>query len=772
MEVKPAFIPVAMPLFGEEEQQAIQRPLASGWVTQGREVAAFEAAFADYVGADHACAVSSCTAALHLALHVLGVGPGDEVITVSHSFVATANAIRYCGALPVFVDIDPISFNMDPAGVEAALSPRTKAILVVHQLGMPADLLSILEIAKSRGVPVVEDAACAIGSEILTGDRWQRIGAPLGEIVCFSFHPRKVITTGDGGMLTTNNPELAERLSKLRQHAMDVNDRTRHQANSVIFESYPELGFNYRMTDIQGAMGREQLKRLSYIVTRRRELAGYYHRELTSVSGLLLPQEASWARTNWQSYCVRLPAHVNQKAVMQSMLDEGIATRRGVMCIHREASYPEGCWRSVDLSSNPRDTTGHRHAAGDESLRESEAAQDHCIMLPLYPQLTLEQQQRVVQALQRAVTAIRVQDAPSKCRERIEMNTDPASTFKKEPAAASGNAPMISIVTPAYNEAKNLPVLYQRLCQVLDEAALNWEWVLVDDHSGDDTFEVITELAQHDPRVKGYRLARNSGSHLALTCCLNHVRGNCTIALAADLQDPPEVIPELLAQWQEGYQVVWAARARREGESWLTKGAARLYYMMMRKVLGFRDMPANGADFFLLDRQVVKALSKFGEQNISLLALLTWMGFRQTAIQYDKQARLNGRSGWTLGRKLKLLIDSVTAFSYLPIRAISYFGILVAFIGFSYALFVIYNALTGTPPQGWTTLIVIVLFLGGIQMLMMGVLGEYIWRGLDESRRRPRFILEATTRRCKRYQQALGKNSGISRNDSLQERNL
>lgn len=396
----PHHIPIAMPVLGAEEQQAIQRPLSSGWVTQGREVAAFEEAFAKYVGADHACAVSSCTAALHLALHVLGVGPEDEVITVSHSFIATANAIRYCGGRPVFVDIEPQTFNMDPGLVEAAISSRTKAIIVVHQLGMPADLAAILEIAKSRGIPVVEDAACAVGSEILFGDRWQRIGVPLGEIACFSFHPRKVITTGDGGMLTTNNAALYERLVKLRQHAMDVNDRTRHQANAVIFERYPELGFNYRMTDIQGAMGLEQLKRLPGIVARRRELAGNYSRELASISGLMVPQEPTWARSNWQSYCVRLPAHAKQKTVMQSMLDEGIATRRGVMCIHREASYPAELWRSVEQSSNPADTTDQNQ----KPLGESEAAQDHCILLPLYPQLTLEQQQRVAQALYRAVS--------------------------------------------------------------------------------------------------------------------------------------------------------------------------------------------------------------------------------------------------------------------------------------------------------------------------------------------------------------------------------
>src|SRR6185295_9018861 len=266
-------IPVARPWMDEQEAEAARRPILSGWDTQGPEVAAFEREFADAVGATHACASSSCTTALHLALVALGVGPGDEIITVSHSFIATSNAIRYCGATPVFVDVDLATFNIEPALVEAAIRPTTKAILAVHQLGMPCDLASLVAISERHGVPLIEDAACAIGSEIEWQGNWERIGKPHGEVACFSFHPRKLLSTGDGGMLTTSNAKLDRSFRLLRQHGMSVPDAVRHSSPRVIFERYPVVGFNYRMTDIQAAIGREQLKRLPEIVARRRELA-------------------------------------------------------------------------------------------------------------------------------------------------------------------------------------------------------------------------------------------------------------------------------------------------------------------------------------------------------------------------------------------------------------------------------------------------------------------------------------------------------------------
>lgn len=379
-------IPISKPLLGEAEAEAARRVILSGWITQGPEVAAFEREFANCLNAPFAAAVSNCTTALHLALLAAGVGPGDEVITVSHSFIATANSIRYCGALPVFVDIVPDTFNIDPERVETAITPRTRAIVCVHQMGMPCDLPRLVELARQHKIPLIEDAACAIGSEIEWQGNWERIGKPHGDAACFSFHPRKVISTGDGGMVTTRHKEWDEKIRLWRQHGMSVSDTVRHASQSVVFEQYLELGYNYRMTDIQAAVGRQQLERLFDIVRRRRELADSYRAALAEIPGIQAPFEPAWARSNWQSYCATLGPDWRQQETMQLLLERGIATRRGIMCAHREPAYRNQPWR----------------AAG--SLKHSEWAQDQNLLLPLYPQMSSGEQSTVTGELARALT--------------------------------------------------------------------------------------------------------------------------------------------------------------------------------------------------------------------------------------------------------------------------------------------------------------------------------------------------------------------------------
>lgn len=306
-------------------------------------------------------------------------------------------------------------------------------------------------------------------------------------------------------------------------------------------------------------------------------------------------------------------------------------------------------------------------------------------------------------------------------------------------------SPDLSIIIPAYNESQNLPVLYDRICKTLAPFDLDWELIIVDDHSKDSTYFVAADFSKKDPRVQALRFSRNCGSHVAIVCGLRHAAGDSAVVLAADLQDPPEMIPQLVTEWKAGAHVVWAARSRREGESASTLFFSRLYYFLMKRLVGMKDMPAQGADFFLIDRRVINALSQFNESNVSIMALINWMGFVQKTLMYDKKARLHGRSGWSLEKKFKLVWDSVTSFTYLPIRLMSSVGFVVAMLGIVYACVVITNVLIGNAVPGWTSLMVVILVIGGVQMIMTGILGEYLWRAFDEARARPRYLIEAST---------------------------
>lgn len=368
-------INVIQPELGDEEIAAVAEVIESGWVAQGPRVAAFEQKFAALVGAEHAIAVSSCTAALHLALIAAGVGPGDDVVVPSLSFIATTNAVTYVGANPVFADVEAASGNLTCDTVEAVLTPRTKAVILVHQGGVPADAPAVRAVCEPRGVVVIEDAACAAGTR-----RLGRQVAGDAAIAAWSFHPRKIITTGEGGMVTTGNADWAARVRRLREHAMSVSAAERHLSVLPPAEEYVEVGFNYRMTDVQAAIGTVQLDRLDTIVQRRREIAAAYRRAFTGVAGLRVVADPPGAESNFQSLWIEVfaPFPLDREGLLAHLASRDVSARRGIMAAHRQPAYKG-------------------HPAGP--LPVTERLSDNTLILPVYHRMTADDQDRVIAAV-------------------------------------------------------------------------------------------------------------------------------------------------------------------------------------------------------------------------------------------------------------------------------------------------------------------------------------------------------------------------------------
>lgn len=368
-------INVMKPWLGEQESQAVAEVIASGWVAQGPRVAAFEQAFALRQQAEHAIAVSSCTTGLHLALVAAGVGPGDDVVVPSFSFIATANSATYVGARPVFADVDLTTGNLTAATVERVLTPRTRAVVLVDQGGMPADLDEVRSLCDPLGITVIEDSACGAGS--IYKDRPVGAGA---EVVAWSFHPRKILTTGEGGMVTTSREDWAVRMRRLREHAMDVSAADRHRSVLAPAEEYGEIGFNYRMTDLQAAVGLVQLGRLDAIVERRRELAERYQKAFAGIEGLRPVADPPYGRTNYQSFWIEVtpPFPLDREGLLARLADHDVSARRGIMSAHRQPAY-----------------AGH----GNAPMPVTEHLTDSTLILPIFHEMTDAEHDRVAEAV-------------------------------------------------------------------------------------------------------------------------------------------------------------------------------------------------------------------------------------------------------------------------------------------------------------------------------------------------------------------------------------
>ncbi len=382
-------IPVTVPSFDEAEERMVCEAIRSGWVTQGPKVAEFESGVASYVGAECGVAVTSATTALFLSLHGYGIGAGDEVIVPSLSFIASANSIVHCGAAPVFVDVDPRTYTIDPDLIEAAITSRTRAIMPVDQLGMPVDADRINAIAARHNLWVIQDAACAIGSVYK--------GKPVGahaDLSCFSFHPRKVLVTGEGGMIVTNNKDLAERLRRLRHQGMSLSDLQRHRADRVVTENYSEIGYNFRLSDVLAAMGIAQLAKLPDLLAKRRQAAARYAEALAPTEEIELPAVPDYAEPNHQSYIVRWrgATRSQRNALLDELQRRGVSTRRGLMAIHQER-----CYQGARICG---------------SLQRTEEAADQTLILPMYAGLSEEDQAYVVHNLHEALATIPRESAP------------------------------------------------------------------------------------------------------------------------------------------------------------------------------------------------------------------------------------------------------------------------------------------------------------------------------------------------------------------------
>ncbi len=373
-------IAISLPCTGDDEWAATREPLATGWLTQGPKVAAFEKAFAERHQVRHALATTSCTTGLHLILAAMGIGPGDEVIVPALTWVATANVVVYCGATPVFADVDRATNNIDPADVARRITPRTKAVIAVHLFGLCADM-DVLRAVLPPGIPVIEDAACAAGAAYKG-----KVAGSLGVAAAFSFHPRKSITTGEGGMVATNDDALADVANMLRNHGASISEEQRHKGpRPYLLPEFNLLGYNYRMTDLQGAVGLVQLEKLDRFIDERERWAAYYRDALAGLDWLQMPQlPEAGGRHAWQAFVTYVDpetAPLPRNEIMARLQERGVSTRPGTHAVHMLGYY------------------AHRFGLHPEDYPGARDCNDHTMAIPLHNRMARADFEYVVNTL-------------------------------------------------------------------------------------------------------------------------------------------------------------------------------------------------------------------------------------------------------------------------------------------------------------------------------------------------------------------------------------
>ncbi len=691
------FLPFSRPGIGEDEIAAVEQVLRSGWITTGPKNQELEQRFAERLGCRHAVALSSATGALHVTLLALGIGPGDEVITPSLTWVSTANVITLLGATPVFVDVDRDTLMCSAQAVEAAIGPRTRAIVPVHYAGSTLDLEGLRAVAGRHGIALVEDAAHAVGSEYR--------GRPVGSrgTAIFSFHAIKNLTCAEGAMFVSDDSALAERVRRLKFHGLGVDayDRLSHgrkpQAEVI------EPGFKYNLADLNAALALVQLKRLDALNARRQALAERYLERLAGLPLAPLGLPAHEQRHAWHLFILRIDAEacgLGRDAFMEALKARGIGSG-----IHFIASHLHHYYRQ----RQPR-----------LSLPNSEWNSARLCSIPLFPTC--------------ATTTSSASRAPSRTSWR---NVDEALSDRP---GLGGH--------PGLQRGSQPAELLRRTEAACLELGRAFEIVLVDDGSRDRSAELLQAAAERDgSAVVAVILNRNYGQHAAILAGFEQSRGDLVITLDADLQNPPEEIPRLVERAAQGYDVVGSIRAERQDSAW-RRWPSRLVNLAVQRSTGVA-MHDYGCMLRAYRRSIVEAMLACRERSTFIPILANGFARHTCEIRVAHAERAHGESKYSAMRLLNLMFDLVTCMTTTPLRLLSLVGGGMALAGFLFALFLFVLRLAfgaAWAGNGLFVLFAVLFMFSGVQLLGMGLLGEYLGRMYSDVRARPRFFIERVVR--------------------------